>query len=73
MGYKSLVFSASTPVKWTNRILVVKDIETVIHKDVIEVKYGENGQTPYTKKVNNKKIVLNACDGCGLVIPSVAK
>ena len=73
MGYKSLVFSASTPVKWTDRILVVKDIETVIHKDVIEVKYGENGQTPYTKKVNNKKIVLNACDGCGLVRPSVAK
>lgn len=73
MGYKSLVFSASTPVKWTDRILVVKDVETVVYKDVIEVKYGENGQSPYTKRVDNKEVVLNSCDGCGLLRPSVAK
>lgn len=73
MGYKSLCFSASTPVKWTDKVLVVKDIETIINKDVIEVKYGENGQEPYTKKVNNKEILINACDGCGLVRPSIAE
>ena len=74
MGYKSLTFSSSTPVKWTDRILVVKDVETLIHKDVIEVRYGdEEGEEPYTRFVKDKEILINACDGCGLIRPSLAK
>jgi hypothetical protein len=73
MGYKALTFSSSTPVTWTNRILVVKDVETEFYADVIEVKYDHELGEPNTFPVNNKLIKLNACDGCGLISYELAK
>lgn len=73
MGYKALTFSSSTPVTWTNRILVVKDVETEFHADVIEVKFDKELGEPNTFPVNNKLIKLNACDGCGLISYELAE
>ena len=73
MGYKALTFSSSTPVAWTNRILVVKDIETEFNADVIEVKFDNELGEPNTFPVKNKLIKLNACDGCGLISYELAE
>lgn len=73
MAYKALTFSSSVPVAWTNRILVVKDIETTFHSDVIEVKFDHKLGEPNTFPVNNKLIELNACDGCGLISYELAE
>jgi hypothetical protein len=73
MGYKALTFSSSTPVTWTNRILVVKDVETEFNADVIEVKFDKELGEPNTFPVNNKLIKLNACDGCGLISYELAE
>lgn len=67
MGYKSLVFSSSTPVTWTNRVLIVKDVETTFKSDVIEVKHDDKLNEPNIYPIKNKEIKLNACDGCGLI------
>ena len=71
MGYMSLTFSASTPVTFTDKILVVKDVETNFKSDVTRI-FEENGEVKVvpTKDYN---ITLNACDGCGMITPKLAE
>jgi len=73
MAYKALAFSSSIPVTWTDKILVVKDIETEFLSDVLEVKFDKEIGEPNVFPVKNKNIKLNACDGCGLISYELAE
>lgn len=73
MGYKSLTFSASIPVTNTRRVLIVKDVETKFNSDVYEVGFDKEKGEPDVKFVEDKEIVINACDGCGLITPEFAE
>lgn len=71
-AYISLACSASVPVSKPNGVLVVHDIETKFNADVIEVN-GQAGGRPVVQEIDNYDITLNACDGMGLMLPSLAK
>lgn len=71
-AYKSLTCSASTPVSFPNGILIVNDCETEHISDIAYLTdkcYGE----PYLSYEKNQKIKINASDGFGLMLPSLAE
>ena len=71
-AYKALACSASVPVSWPNGILVVKDFETVFREDTIYLS-DENDGEPTMEYRENTEIKLDGCDGCGLILPSLAQ
>lgn len=71
-AYKALACSASVPVSWPKGILVVKDFETVFHEDTIYLT-DENDGEPIMEYRENTEVHLNGCDGCGLMLPSLAE
>lgn len=71
-AYLSLACSASIPVSSPKGVLVVHDVETVFRDDVIVVD-GLSGGRPIVKEVDNYETKLNACDGLGLMTPTLAK
>ena len=71
-AYKALACSASVPVSWPNGILVVHDFETVFHEDTIYLT-DENEGEPIMEERKNAEIHLDGCDGCGLMLPSLAE
>lgn len=72
MAYKALSFSASTPVTYTPNILVVKDVETSFHDRVIHIDFEDDKDAPTIREIDNYKVINNACDGCGLIMPYLA-
>ena len=73
MAYKALTFSSSTPVTFTRNILVVEDVETEFNSDVIHIKFDDDKDEPTVENIKDYKVVNNACDGCGLITPRLAK
>ena len=73
MSYKSLVFSSSTPVKNTDRILVVKDVVTKFKDKATYIKFNSELDRPIVEDIDNFDVEVNACDGCGLISPKLAK
>lgn len=71
-AYKALACSASVPVSWPNGILVVHDFETVFHEDTIYLT-DENDGEPIMEYRKDTEIHLDGCDGCGLMLPSLAE
>ena len=71
-AYISLACSASIPVSNPNGVLVVHDIETKFKDDVILVD-GLNSRRPKVEIVKDYETTLNAFDGGGLILPSLAK
>ena len=71
-AYLSLACSASIPVSNPNGVLVVHDVETTFKDDVIVVD-GLSGGRPKVTEVNDYESTLNACDGLGLMTPTLAK
>lgn len=71
-AYISLACSASFPVSKPNGILVVGEPMTHFKEDVIEVN-GQGVVRPNVRYVDNYEIEHNACDGMGLMLPSLAK
>lgn len=73
MAYMALTFSASTPLEFTDKILVVKDVETSFEEDkIIHIKFDDDKEAPTVEEIENYKVINNACDGCGLIRPSFA-
>ena len=70
-AYKALACSASVPVSWPKGILVVKDFETVFHEDTIYLS-DENDGEPLMEMRKDTEIHLDGCDGCGIMLPSLA-
>lgn len=71
-AYKALTCSASTPVSMPKGILVVSDCETQFQADVIYIN-DENDGEPEMKELKNEPITLDASDGFGLMLPSLAQ
>lgn len=70
-AYKALTCSASTPVSFPRGVLVVNDCETKFLSDVIYLTDEFDGE-PRMMERKSQEIILDASDGCGLMLPSLA-
>ncbi len=71
-AYKALTCSASNPVSFPKGILIVPDVKTSFKSDIVYLaNYGENEPTMEYRE--NQEICLNASDGYGLMLPSLAQ
>ena len=70
-AYKALTCSASIPVSLPKGILVVKDCETEFKDDTIFLSDEEDGEPKMELRLNSD-IKLDASDGYGLMLPSLA-
>lgn len=70
-AYKALTCSASIPVSMPKGILVVDDAETQFFDDVLYLTDEGDGEPVMTEK-NHELITLDASDGFGLMLPSLA-
>lgn len=70
-AYKALTCSASTPVSLPNGILVVDDCETEFLSDIIYLT-DEGDEEPVMEMRKNEKIQMDASDGYGIMLPSLA-
>ena len=71
-AYKALTCSASNPVSFPNGLLVVPDAETEFLSDVIYLT-DENDGEPTMELKKDFPIKMNASDGFGLMLPSLAR
>lgn len=71
-AYKALACSASIPVSMPMGILVVPDCETKFLADVINISDSDSGE-PLMEFQKDAEIELNASDGYGLMLPSLAR
>jgi len=71
-AYRALTCSGSTPVSMPNGVLVVKDCITRFKEDVLYLT-DENDGEPELREWNGFDVELNASDGCGLMLPSLAE
>lgn len=71
-AYKALTCSASVPVSLPRGILVVEDCKTEFLSDVIYIT-DEGSEEPIMEERKSQKIELNASDGYGLMLPSLAQ
>lgn len=71
-AYKALACSASLPVSMPNGILVVQDAETTFRSDVIYVTDEGDGEPVMEDRVD-QEITIDATDGFGLMLPSLAE
>lgn len=71
-AYRALTCSASTPVSFPKGILVVEDAETEFDSEVLYLTDEADGE-PVMELHENEHIVLDASDGYGLMLPSLAK
>ena len=70
-AYKALTCSASIPVSTPNGILVVEDAETEYLSDIIYLTDECDGE-PIMEERKNESIKMDASDGFGLMLPSLA-
>lgn len=70
-AYKGLACSASIPVSFPNGILVVDDAETEFLSDVIYLS-NQDSEEPVMELKKSYPIKLDASDGFGLMLPSLA-
>ncbi len=71
-AYKALTCSASTPVSLPKGILVVDDCETEFLSDIIYLTDEGDGE-PVMEERKNEKIIMDASDGYGIMLPSLAE
>lgn len=71
-AYKALTCSASIPVSLPSGVLVVNDAETTFKSDVVSVN-DENEGEPVMKFCKDEEITVNATDGFGIMLPSLAE
>lgn len=71
-AYKALTCSASVPVSNPNGVLIVSDAETEFLSDTIYLSDETPGE-PVMEERKDQLIKLNASDGCGIMLPSLAE
>lgn len=71
-AYKALTCSASNPVSLPNGILVVDDAETQFLSDIVYLT-DEDTYEPVMTEQTDQTITLDASDGFGLMLPSLAE
>lgn len=71
-AYKSLSCSASTPVSFPAGVLVVPDVQTSFKADYHYLTDEVEGE-PIMELMRDKEVTLDATDGFGLMLPSLAR
>lgn len=71
-AYRALTCSASTPVSMPHGVLIVPDCETKFFDDVVYLDDEQEGE-PVMEFRPHTEISLNASDGCGVMLPSLAQ
>ena len=71
-AYMALTCSASVPVSFPKGILVVDDAQTEFLSDIIYIT-DENDGEPVMEYRKDEPVKLNASDGFGLMLPSLAE
>ena len=71
-AYEALMCSGSVVVSMPKGIIVVKDLQTSFQADVLEIN-DENDGEPIITPVKDKTISLDCSDGCGMMLPELAK
>lgn len=71
-AYKALTCSASIPVSFPKGVLVVNDAETEFKTDIIYLSDETDGE-PIMEARKKQSVILNASDGYGLMLPSLAE
>lgn len=71
-AYKALTCSASIPVSNPSGVLIVGDAETEFLSDTIYLSDETEGE-PVMEERKDQLIKLNASDGCGIMLPSLAE
>ena len=71
-AYKALTCSASTPVSFPKGIVVVDDCETEFLSDIVYLTDEADGE-PVMEERKQVPIRMNASDGYGLMLPSLAE
>ena len=71
-AYKALTCSASIPVSLPRGILIVNDAETEFLSDIIYISDETDGE-PVMEERKSQKITIDASDGYGLMLPSLAE
>lgn len=71
-AYKALTCSASIPVSNPNGVLIISDAETEFLSDIIYLSDETDGE-PLMEERKDQLIKLNASDGCGIMLPSLAE
>lgn len=71
-AYKALTCSASIPVSMPRGVIVVDDAETEFDSDIIYLTDEGDGE-PVMEFRKNEHIVMDASDGYGLMLPSLAE
>ena len=71
-AYRALTCSGSSPVSMPRGVLVVPDCITHFKEDVLYLT-DENDGEPDLREWNGFDVELNASDGCGMMLPSLAE
>lgn len=71
-AYKALTCSAAIPVSFPKGVLVVNDCEATFLSDIVYISDEAEGE-PVAEFRANQEITLNASDGCGMMLPSLAQ
>ena len=71
-AYRGLTCSASLPVSMPNGVIVVKDCETAFRDTILYLDDSGDG-APNMELRKDYEVTLNASDGFGLMLPSLAK
>lgn len=71
-AYRALTCSGSIPVSMPRGVLIVPDCETTFREDVIMLS-DENSDEPLMDIIQDYEITMNASDGFGLMLPSLAE
>lgn len=71
-AYKALTCSGSIPVSFPRGILVVNDCETSFKADIVSLS-DEAGGEPVMKFEPDADVTIDASDGYGLMLPSLAQ
>ena len=72
-AYRALTCSGSVPVSMPTGIAVISEKELNFTEPAIMLRDGDNGGEPVMTFDSNADIALNMCDGCGMMLPSLAE
>jgi hypothetical protein len=72
-AYEALCSSASVPVSWPHGTIVISDGFTHYKDDMINIDDSDTTKEPVVQFVPQQNVENNFCDGCSMMLPTLAK